>query len=113
MNVYNYVSLNLYSLIGYSNILLYALIRWNFDFAKYDIPAENVFLVHEFIHFIGILCLFVFVIEFLLYKKYKKIKIVEYKNIILKMFFWLGFILTTSSIIFYLTFFTMYIKHII
>ena len=114
MKAHNYLSLNLYSLIGYSSIFLplylyceIFLWKHNIHFSNFmfNLTLDGALGVHLFLHILAILCLMFYFIEYHRYKLGKAVKTIKWNNPIIIIFFNLGFMITTFDIIFYIIFY--------
>lgn len=114
MKLHNYLSLNLYSLVGYFDIamFMYLLIAvelyvHNCDIKLWVISTDAICYTISILHIFATFLVICFLIEFILYKLNIKTVNINCDNILYKILFYIGCTITSFTIIALITFYTL------
>ena len=116
MKLHNYLSLNLYSLVGYFDIAILLYLFIAVELYVHNSKFLNIFIcpptytlsgIFSILHIFAIFIIICFLIEFMLHKFNIKIITINYDNILYKILFYIGCIITSFNILVLITFYTL------
>ena len=109
MKLNNYLSLNLFSLIGYIYLLLlsYMICDYYSDINIFYLPLDDICSIHALCFLITLSFLALFLVEYFLYRTKNIEKKFTSNSIIYKIFFYVGFLSSSINILFYILFFCL------
>ena len=116
MKLNNYLSLNLYSLIGYFDIMLFVYIFIASKLYEHNcnlldnfiyLSLDDLGIIYSILHIFAIFLVIYFLVEFILNKFNIKTIIINFDNIFYKILFYIGCITTSFGIFALITFYIL------